>query len=178
MIKIKDDKLNYGICLPNHVNEITKGHLIDITKNVNLSEHYCIIALCFSTTIFNFCSAINTKNSANISVLPLIAKISDKDSELINANVGDKVIIDRSSLERGIHININTAISSNFVRKYFYDSPELLKNALANKNIAIDGDNKHIVVVEFKICPINDIVATVPRNVDNTDPFIFGGVSQ
>lgn len=181
MITIKSEKKSYGINFPTSIDEITAEHLATITNGVKLPPHYCIVALAFNTKVFEFCASINSNRNSNIKVIPVLAKISAEDSCILNANVGDKVIINRSSLERGSHINIKTAINSSYASKYFSDDPELLKAILSKSKIGnideslVASKSQNIIVLEFKIVPVNEIVATIPMNYIDTDPFINKG---
>lgn len=179
MIEIKSDKLNYGINFPTSIYEITSDDLKHITSNVKLPKHYCIVALAFTTKLFDFCTAINSNRSTDVSVTPILAKISEDDVHVVNANVGDKLIVNRSSLERGVHINLKTVISSNVARNYFNSDQELIKNIVTknskaniNKDLVSDK-SPNIVVLEFKILPVTDISASVPIECDTIDPFII-----
>lgn len=183
MIEIKSEKMPYGINFPTSINELTPDVLKTITEGVKLPKHYCIIALAFDTKIFEFCAAMNSSRNTNVAVTPILAKISQEDSENVNASIGDKIIIDRSSLERGVHLNLKTAISSTSARKYFNNDPELAK-AVMTKNdnkIAFDralnkkltaAQSPNIIILEFKICPVNDISAAIPMNYHGTDLFL------
>lgn len=183
MIKIKSEKMSYGINFPTSVKELTPDVLETITNGVKLPKHYCIIALAFDTKIFEFCAAMNSSRNTNVAVIPILAKIAQEDSEEINASVGDKLIIDRSSLERGVHLNLKTMISSNAARNYFNSNPDLTK-AIMTKNdnkVIIDktanrkltaAQSPNIIILEFKICPVNDIAAAIPMDYQAIDPFL------
>lgn len=188
MVTIKSPKKNYGINFPSSVNEITTDMLDAITENVKLPKHYCIVALCYKTKVFDFCTMINTNKNVEIGVVPILAKISKEDSEETAACVGDKLVIDRSSLERGSHLKINTMISSDNARKYF-QSDENLHKAIISKNdtVVIGKDmNKQllasnspeIIIMEFKIVPVNDIAASVPFGNNIIDPFVYREVTN
>lgn len=184
MIEIKSAKMSYGINFPTSVKEVTPEVLEIITNGVKLPKHYCIIALAFDTKVFDFCAAINSSRNTNVAVTPILAKISQEDSKEINASVGDKIIMDRSSLERGVHINFKTVISSNAARNYFNSDPDLTK-AIMTKNddkIIIDktanrkltaAKSPNIIILEFKICPVNDIAAAIPMDYQSIDPFLI-----
>lgn len=178
MIEVKSKMMEYGINFPSSVKELTPDILNTLTEGVKLPKHYCIIALAFDTKIFDFCVAMNSKRETNVAVTPILAKIAKEDSDEINANVGDKVIIERSSLERGAHINIKTVISSNAARNYFSNASDILKS-ITGKLSKDDKDSvnvtERIIVLEFKICPVCDIAAALPMNYRNIDPFIVNG---
>lgn len=181
MITIKSNKMSYGIKFPTSLNELTPDVFNIITDGVKLPKHYCIVALAFNTKIFDFCTMINSNKQTTIGVTPILAKISDADSKDINAVVGDKIIIDRSSLERGVQIKFPILISSENARKYFNSDPNIAKAIMTkdNKIIQDSGINKQlvssnspdIIILEFKIVPVNDISAAIPINYKNIDPF-------
>ena len=185
MIEIKSAKMSYGINFPTSVKELTPEVLETITNGVKLPKHYCIIALAFDTKIFDFCAAINSSRNTNVAVTPILAKIAKEDSEEINASIGDKIIMDRSSLERGVHLNLKTVISSNAARNYFNSDPDLTKAIMTkNDDKIIDktvnrkltaAKSPNIIILEFKICPVNDIAAAVPMNYQSIDPFLVMG---
>lgn len=182
MLQIKSVKKPYGINFPTEVAEVTPEILNEITANVKLPKHYAILALCFKTKVFDFVTTINSSKEVNISVTPLLAKIADDDSENVNAVVGDKVIIDRSSLERGVHLNLPTLVSSNNARRYFKEDPELSRAIMTKDSNAIQIDKNmsksllaanspQIIVLEFKIVPVTDIAASIAIGCNSVDPF-------
>ena len=182
MITIKAETSNYGVCFPSSIKELNAEVFNSITKNVKLPKHYCIVALAFKVKLFDFCAMINSNRNSTIGVTPIIAKISEEDSKEINASVCDRIIIDRSSLERGVQLKLPILISSDNFRKYLNDNPTLSKAIISkDKNLIVtynkvnyplvDVVNSDIIVLEFKIVPVNDISASIPINVIDIDPF-------
>lgn len=171
MITIKSKKKSYGINFPSSINEITAEHLNVISKDIRLPKHYCIVALAFTTKVFDFVTAMNSKHSSTVGVTPILCKIHEEDSNTINAKVGDKIIVDRSSLERGVHINLKTCITSNSARNYFNNDSDLIKSIMTNSDND-DIKSKTIIVLEFKIIPVNDISASLPIDSNTDDPFL------
>lgn len=169
MITIKSEKLPYGICFPTSVTEVTADALTALTTGIQLPKHYCIVALAFKTKIFDFCATVNSTRENDVAVVPILAKISDEDSELVNANVGDTLIIARSSLERGVHIHVDTMINAVSAKRYFDSDPELRKDAMSKSS---DIQENSIVILEFKICPVTDISASIPMDYHRVDPFM------
>lgn len=174
MVTIKSDKKNYGINFPTNVDEITKESLDAICKDVKLPKHYCIVALCMTTKIFDFTTIIKNNKNSELSVIPLMAKISDEDAQQINTAVGDRVIVDRSTIERGAHISLRTVIESNHARDYFSKDDSLIKQIMnpTDEQMKEITRKLNIVLLEFKIVPVNDISASIPRNIKTIDPFI------
>lgn len=181
MIKIKSSKVGYGIKFPSDLTEITPDILNSITAQVKLPKYHCVVALAFKTTLFDFCATMSSKSNASVNVTPILAKINEDEGKEINACVGDKIIIDRSSLERGVHLNLKTAISSTYASNYFAKDKDLAKAVLTKSgdvsidkelnNQLISGNSPSIVILEFKICAVNDIAATIDVNVPAIDPF-------
>ena len=101
MIKVESKFKDFGINIPTELSEITSEALEAVLSNVVVAKHYCIVALCQNESLFG---VINNKVST-VEVIPIIAKISKEDAELIGMNKMDKIIIDRSTLELSlIHI--------------------------------------------------------------------------
>lgn len=175
MITIKSEKKSYGINFPASVNELTPEIFDEITKHVKLPKHYCIVALCFKTRLFDFVVAMNSKKEQAVAVIPLLAKINEEDKADVNANVSDRVILSRSALEMGTHISLPVVISTDNARNYFSSDEELTKSIITRRNpIFTDMTKKdNIIVLEFKIIPVSDIKATVPADDKGLDPFCY-----
>lgn len=188
MIRIKSKTSLDGILFPTSLNEITPEVLDIISKDVHLPKYYCIVALAFETKLFDFATTIKNPKNTTVGVTPILCKLSEELAEEYATKenqiykVGNKVIIDRSSLERGVHLNLKTIISSTAAHRFFEKDSNLVKDILANKEtIAVDcrtgkelttKDVNNIVILEFKVVPINDIVATIPISCQHIDPFI------
>lgn len=175
MITIKSEKKSYGINFPTSINELTPEILDEITKQVKLPKHYCIVALCFKTRLFDFVVAMNSKKEQAVAIVPLLAKINEEDKVDANANVSDRVILSRSALEMGTHISLPVIISTDNARNYFSSDEELTKSIISRRNpIFLDMTKKdNIIVLEFKIIPVSDIKATVPIDGKGFDPFCY-----
>lgn len=171
MILINDGKQNYGINFPTDVAELTPEVLDAITGGVKLPKYHCIVALAFKTKLFDFCTMLNSKKNNTIGVVPLLAKISDEDAKGINAEVGDRVIIDRSTLERGVHLKLNTKISSDNAQAFFRNNADLINGVLHNSIEELPAAT-NIVILEFKIIAVNDISASMPVGYVGVDPFM------
>lgn len=174
MITIKSEKKSYGISFPTSVNELTPEIFDEITKQVKLPKHYCIVALCFKTRLFDFVVAMNSKKEQAVAIVPLLAKINEEDKVDVNADISDRVILSRSALEMGTHISLPVIISTDNARNYFSSDEELTKSIISRRNPIFTNMTKrdNIIVLEFKIIPISDIKATVPLNGKGYDPFL------
>lgn len=175
MITIKSEKKSYGINFPTSVNELTPEILNEITKQVKLPKHYCIVALCFRTRLFDFVVAMNSKKEQAVSIVPLLAKINEEDKVDANANISDRVILSRSALEMGTHLSLPVIISTDNAQRYFSSDEQLTKSIITRRNpIFTDMTKKdNIIVLEFKIIPVSDIKATVPLDGKGLDPFCY-----
>lgn len=182
MITIKSELKDYAINLPTNLTELNSDTLDIVTSHIRIPKHYCIVALAFNTNIFNLVTSVSSNNNNNtMSVVPILAKAYDEDLDLINAKIGDKVVIERSSIERATHININTVINSNNIRNYFTADSKLCRKLITGTEKIIYDIHKHthvnakevdnVIVFEFKIVPIVDIKAAIPVNVAIIDPF-------
>lgn len=175
MITIKSASAKYGINFPSDVTEITPEMLNSVTANVKLPKYYCIVALCYKTKVFDFVASLNKKSAPMVATIPLIAKIGDEEAKERNVKVGDRIITDRSALERGTHINLRTMISLGNAGNYFAKDKELIGQIL--KGEYNYGENQpakpEIIIVEFKILPVGEIYASIDSSVQAIDPFMI-----
>lgn len=172
MLQIKSKLKDFGINFPTSVNEITPEVLNAITAGVKLPKHYCIVAMVFQPKLFEFISAIKNKINTNVNVTPILAKVAEGCEEELNGNIGDKLIIDRSSLERAVHLNLPIMINSTNAANYINDDKELIKSITAGE-FNSNGVSPKIIVLEFKIVPINCVSAAVNKQQKVIDPFII-----
>ena len=104
-------------------------------------------------------------------------------NKLINANIGDKLILNRTAIELGTQVNIKTMAAYNNIAEYINSDPELIKAIYDKDENVIKVDNNlnkglmiakspRIIVLEFKIIAVNDIRGAVDVNHIVTDPFI------
>ena len=181
MIKIKDENGVYELSIPTSINEISVKNLEAITNSFKLPKHYCILALAQKIKLFDLCASINNNKSVGANVMPILSKISEEDSNDVNATIGDKIIITRTSLERSVQIPKTTAINYEYMRSFFNSNKNITKNIITkNNNIEnyityMDVDNIYscyVILLEFKICPVNEISAAISKDVVSNDPFI------
>lgn len=184
MLVIKSKKLNYGINFPTELNEITPEVLTTLTKDVKLPKHHCIVALCFRTKLFEFVAAMRNSSGKDMSITPLLAKISDNDAQEMNVAVGDKLVMDRSSIERGVHLPIKTLCSTQHAYNYLEKDPNLSKAIMTgesdmsivdskmNKSL-IPANSPYIYIINFKVIPITNIYGGIPVDSSVQDPFLY-----
>lgn len=182
MLEIQSKSKKFSVKFPTSLDELTKETFDSITAGVKLPKYHCIVAMCFKTKVFDFVTAMNSNRDSSVAVIPVLAKISEEEGKEINAQVGEKIIINRSSLEMGVHLNLPTMITSNNAKRYFNSDPDLVKAVITKDNtISIDGkmnkqlvaaNSPEIIVLEFKIVPVSAISASIANDVDVADPFI------
>lgn len=183
MLIIQGQNKNYGINVPTTENEITAEFLSKVTERVKLNKYQVVIALVMKTKVWDFCMSIrNPKKDQNVAITAKLAKFispnaDDKEGELPikDMNVGDIVVIDRSSVERGIHLSIPTIISPAGLGKYLEDDKDLLTEIVTGKRP--DLSNQYICLVQFKVVNLNLIAATYDNNVKVVDNFIMPAVN-
>ena len=155
MIKVESKFKDFGIQIPTDISEITSEALDAVLTNVVIAKHYCVVALCQNESLFG---VINNKVST-VEVMPIIAKISKEDAELIGMNQMDKIIIDRSTLERGYHL--------------------YLKHNVLSPQFGTFGQNQgykkgqKVWFVEFKVIAINDLRAAITDKHKAINPFVY-----
>lgn len=177
MLLIKGQNKNFGIDVPTKESEITAEYLRAVTERVKLSKYHVVVALIMKTKLYDFCMGIrNPKKDQNVNVTTKIAKFvrCDEDSNekpAIEAMfVGDIAVIDRSTIERGIHLSVPTIISPNGLANYLEEDKDLLTAIVTGKRPELS--NQHICLVQFKIVPMNCITATYSAEKRFNDCFI------
>lgn len=172
MIKIESKVANYAINVPTKREDITPEALSAILSNVTVAKYHCIVALIYADTLFGI---VNNKQAA-VNVIPLLAKISDDDASSTGCKLGQQVVIDRTSLERGYHLYLpNNVISPAHIAKYIDGDSDLRRNI----TMGVFGQNQgykkgdKIYTVEFKVIPINDLKAMIDNDVAINNPFKF-----
>lgn len=172
MIKVESKFKDFGIQIPTDISEITSEALDAVLNNVVIAKHYCVVALCQNESLFG---VINNKVST-VEVMPIIAKISKEDAELIGMNQMDKIIIDRSTLERGYHLYLkHNVLSPQFVNKYITNDTELTRSITVGTFGQNQGYKKgqKVWFVEFKVIAINDLRAAITDKHKAINPFVY-----
>lgn len=171
MIKVESKVANYAINVPTKREELTVESLGKLLENVTVAKYHCVIAMVYADTLFG---VINNKKEV-VNVFPIITKISDEDSSSTGGRIGQQVVIDRTSLERGYHLYLpNNVISPAHLAKYIELDPELRKFITIGSYGADQGYNKgdKVYTVEFKVIPVNDIKAMIDNEIKLEDnPF-------
>lgn len=165
MFVIKNPEKSFDVGYPTSINEIELSYFDKILDNIILQEHYCIVALCFKDKISNIAMSIKESRYTTSPITPIIAKIAENNE--CGYSQGQKAIIDRTNLERGIHLPIaNNWIGVTGFENYVKSNSKLLNSLIKGdywKN-EFKSSTPEIYLVEFKIVPIRDIVATRDNN--------------
>lgn len=190
MIEIKSEKKSWGINLPENEKEVTPEILATITEGIELPPYHCIVAMCFKIRLFDIAFNINNQRDQNVTVVPLLAKASEEMLKKHNVSIGKKIVVDRSTLERGVHLTLPVMASQSNVIRYIKEDEKLRQNLLSGTdgkskqvNLEVITDSAEdkinrvaskspeVIILEFKIIPIVDIVATIDVNHKINDPF-------
>lgn len=170
MIKVESKVANYAINVPTKREDIDINSLGKLLDNVIVAKYHCVIALVYADTLFG---VINNKKEV-VNVIPLLAKISDEDASSTGGVVGQQLVIDRTSLERGYHLYLpNNVLSPSYLAKYI-DSDKELRSKVTMGNYGEDQGYKRgdkVYTVEFKVIPVNDIKAMIDNTISIDNPF-------
>lgn len=180
MIKIVNEN-GIGINFPQSVDEISIVNLQKMTSNISLAKHYAVVIIAAKTNIFNLCATIGSKSNKEhvLNAVPILAKINDDYD--IPFKIGETILIDRTSLERGQHVAIKSMISSNAARIFISNNPTIYKNALEHnynkfvENYDKDKTSTDIIIIEAKIVPVSDIKGSIKKE-KVVDPFEHAAV--
>ena len=170
MIKVESKVADFAINVPTKRDDITVEALGKLLENVTVAKYHCVIALIYADTLF---AIVNNKKDV-VNVIPIIAKISDEDSSSTGGLVGQQVVIDRTSLERGYHLYLpNNVLSPAYLAKYIDKDTDLRRNI----SLGLFGQNQGykkgdvVYTVEFKVIPVNDLKAMISNDVAIDNPF-------
>ena len=171
MIKLTNKKRNYELSLPTKFSDINFEDIKHVLDNVNISEHYAVVALCQSFGTFQL-ATLGAKNSKDMNVPVSINFIAANDPNgKLKANPGDKVIISRSDIEMSVHLPITFGLSTSSIAATIEDNPEvrtMLRNGVNDEN---GNPVKEIIAIEFKLVPLTAIKATIDRSKSFTDVY-------
>ncbi len=173
MINLISKTTGKEVCLPERIDEIKPEYFDAILANVNLPKFYSVVGICYNTKLYDFAITVNNNKTNDVAVTPVIAKIHDEDAKAFNAKVIDRVIIDRSALERGHHVNVNSVITANSFGRFLNNDEQLLKAIIRKDENVLNKEilDSSIILVEFKIIPVNDINGVIDKTISVIDPF-------
>ena len=169
MLKLRNEKRNYEINLPTNFKEINFDALVDVVKNVKISEHYAMIALCQSFNPFNL-ALLGTKQGKDINVAVSANFIKSNDTNnKVPAKAGDKIVISRTDLELSTHISIKFGLSTSSIGATIEENPSVA-TMLRNGPVDDNGNPvKEVIAVEFKLVPLTAIKAVIDNDITTTD---------
>jgi len=182
MLEVRGTDKSFSINFPTSLSELTPEVLGALTENIGLPPNYCVIALCFEPRLLDLATEIRAQKAGNATVNILNAKISPEDSERVKSKVGQKIIADRTDVERGSHVNVPTLIANKNVIAYMGNDQHLLTTIIKGnpdgaptddkvRDNMVKNKNNTVVIVEFKIIPINDIKGSIDIDTSIIDPF-------
>ena len=149
--------------LPTTIEELVKA-LPALTSHIDLDNHYCLVALCYKAAISGV--AVGADKDI-VDVVPILAKLSPNEDGYLKNHLYHRVVIDRTSIERGVHCSNRSVLNYEKIVSKIND--ETIKSHL-NRDGGIKMNNEHCYFVEFKLVPVNFINAVY--NEDNyVDPF-------
>lgn len=165
MLKLKSkNKLNI-LNIPTNINEIDKEFISTRVKDLNLADNYCAIAVIYKVNLFEFVNMINDNKNRESKTLNIIVK-SNSSKDYIK--IYNKAIINPIEIERAINFNPkNNTLNPTFIAEWIKKEKETMLNIMKGKDLNIDNEKDvdtstlNIYLVEFKIIPINSIVATM-----------------
>lgn len=168
MFDIKNPKKSFYVSFPTSIAEVTKGYFDSLLGDIKLQEHYCIVALCFKEKVSTLALNIRDRRNTTSNITPIIAKIAE-DNECHYKQM-EIAVVDRTNLERGIHLPMNNNWIGVAGFEKYLDGNLALINQLASGAYwkETNKTTPEIILVEFKILPIRDIVAVRANNVPNT----------
>lgn len=171
MITIKHNGVKGAIKVPTSVREITPEMFDRLTKNITLQKHYVVIALCWKLTIPEI--IMTNKKAGSAKVVTVIAKtnVEEKDTW---ASVGKIAIINKSAIELGTHIHVDTAASIQNIYNHYVELSKCYNPHAVGitKDALTDLPKESVYMLEFKIVPVTDIKAVIDANEKNDDPFV------
>jgi len=164
MINLTNDLGNKTLKVPTNESEVIKEYFDNILKGVDVREHYAIVALLQTDTLFS----IVNKAKAAVGVTPIVVKINESS---INPDVVGKIcLVDRTAIERSHHVYLpQNELSYNYIKGFIESNPglkdKIYKGEIGGRKVSA-GVNRptNVIMVEFKIIPVVDIVAFIDKN--------------
>lgn len=177
MIRLENKKSNYVINVPTSFKEVNFDELLNVVRNVKVSEYYAMIALCQSFTPFNVALLGTKGKDINIPVSANFIKANDPGNK-IDAKAGDKLIISRSDLEMSTHLSVTFGLSTSVIGATIADNPSVA-TMLRTEPVDENGNLvKELIAVEFKLVPLTAIKAVVDRSIGATDIYKINNVDS
>lgn len=167
MIVLASHNKSYDLALPTDTREITNDAIAKIAARVHIAKNYVLVGLITPTKYIKL-QAMYGKNGKDDKsfVMPIIAKISEEDSKATGFEAGETIVISRTALEMGNHVDgFNNPISPRAIYEYIRSDKDVLSRA--NTDEFAD-----FYTLTFKIVPLNTIVASYKKNLQTETPFV------
>lgn len=139
---------------PSSVSAYTKEVLEKVTDNIKVAPHYALVGIITALTPSTI--LLGGKMDSSVTIVPVLAKVGDTDN-VFSDNIGNVVVIDKSSLERGIHCTNSSNTSYSNLRKTIDKIVPYDKRFNHNDTVNKDVMKMPCYVIEFKLVPISDI---------------------
>ena len=150
--------------MPERTAEITNSVISQIVCNLKIAKNYVLVGLIMPTSFLKL-QGSKTKNDKSF-VMPIIAKISDEDSEATGFKLYETIVIDRTDLERGSHVDgFNNPISPSAIYNYINSDPNIIKSADFNQFTTF-------FTITFKIVPLMAIKGSYDKERTAATPFV------
>uniref|UniRef100_A0AAU8MKV3 Uncharacterized protein n=1 Tax=Geladintestivirus 2 TaxID=3233134 RepID=A0AAU8MKV3_9CAUD len=166
-LKVNGVKGEYELSLPTKLEEIDTSYLKEITDNIEIAQHYSLIATVYHEKLSSIILAANrNKKSNDIAVVPLFVKAGEDSSGIVTkAKIGDNIIIGASDIMIGHHVIAkNNLLNINTILSIVEGDKEIYQKSLAY--------TEHCYFVEFKLVPNNAIKGIYKGVKYKESPFI------
>lgn len=174
MVKLISATAQNEIYVPTKPSEVTGSHLEMLTKNFNLHPDYCVVALIYRIPISAILYASRGSKSGldkQVGVTVMMAK-NGANGTTRGISVGDILTVDRSVLERGHHLGINTAASLDYVASYINSDEQLFRKLQSKEYKGTKGEDiNELCILSFKVIPTMNIVSSLNPDSVIEDPF-------
>lgn len=171
MTKILDASKALEFNFPSTFDEITKEVLIKLTSHVRIPANKVIVCIIGNYDLFELATSIKGKKSADVSVVPLIAKADTKWLTDNGFDLGDMIVTTDSGIQNSVHLHINSGASYNSLISML-SNEEMRMAAVGRRLKDSDGNSiERINCIEFKVMNTFDIVGAISMESTLDDPF-------
>lgn len=174
-VKVKDGQVDFNF--PTSIKELDAEYLLELVDNVDVADHYSIIALCYEERLANLIlAARNNSKDKRIKVTPIFVKAGKTDATIINsANVKDYLTIANTQVAISPKLAVpNNLLTLNYFANIVINSTDkdLYTKELANE------DQSNCLFIEFKLIPNVDIISVIKPKEYKEDKFKYVQVTK
>ena len=173
-VKLKDGQVDFKF--PTSIKELDAEYLLNLVDNVDIADHYSIIALCYEERLANLIIAARNNKNRTIKVTPIFVKAGKTDATIINAaNVKDYVITANTQVGISCKLPVpNNLLNIDYFANIVNNSidKDLYTKELANE------DQSKCIFVEFKLIPNVDIISIIKPKEYKEDKFKYVQVGK